>query len=123
MTHMTYVVTLYHIFSEIATTFREIAEIICKQSVEITLIPLTFLHKKASPPQICVGEARIYSFFLVKTTAAPDAETTAPTENVTTTAPEETEAPKEGCGSVIGMGAVAILAVAAAAVALTKKKE
>ena len=30
MTHMTYVVTLYHISSEIATVFREIAEIICK---------------------------------------------------------------------------------------------
>ena len=34
--------------------------------------------------------------------------------------PEETEAPKEGCGSVIGFGAVAILAAAAAAVALKK---
>ena len=38
-----------------------------------------------------------------------------------TQAPEtETEAPKEGCGSVIGFGAVAILAAAAAAVALKK---
>ena len=47
------------------------------------------------------------------TTAAPDA-------NDTTAAPDETEAPKEGCGSVIGFGAVAILAAAAAAVALKK---
>ena len=53
------------------------------------------------------------------TTAAPDAETTAPDAEVTTEA-TETEAPKSGCGSVIGFSAVAILAAAAAAVALKK---
>ena len=55
-----------------------------------------------------------------ETTAAP-AETTAPatTEAPTTQAPT-TEAPN-GCGSVIGVSAVAILAAAAAAVALKKK--
>ena len=47
-------------------------------------------------------------------------ETNAPEAGDTTTAPE-TEAPaKEGCGSVIGFSAVAILAAAAAAVALKK---
>ena len=47
-------------------------------------------------------------------------ETNAPEAGDTTAAPQETEAPKEGCGSVIGFGAVAILAAAAAAVALKK---
>ena len=52
-------------------------------------------------------------------TEAPTEETTeAPTEDATTEAP--TEAPKSGCGSVIGFSAVAILAAAAAAVALKK---
>ena len=61
-----------------------------------------------------------------KTEAPTDAETDAPAEDTTvaegetTAAPDETEAPKEGCGSVIGFGAVAILAAAAAAVALKK---
>ena len=63
-----------------------------------------------------------------KTEAPTDAETDAPAEDTTaapeagdtTAAPNETEAPKEGCGSVIGFGAVAILAAAAAAVALKK---
>ena len=55
------------------------------------------------------------------TTAAPADETTAaPTE--TTAAPAETDPVKEGCGSVIGVSAVAILAAAAAAVALKKKE-
>ena len=64
-----------------------------------------------------------------------EAPTEAPTDEVTeapeTNAPEqggdatqapesETEAPKEGCGSVIGFSAIAILAAAAAAVALKK---
>ena len=55
-------------------------------------------------------------------TEAPETEapTAAPEAGDTTAAPDETEAPKEGCGSVIGMGAVAILAAAAAAVALKK---
>jgi hypothetical protein len=43
---------------------------------------------------------------------APAADTNAP----------ETEAPKKGgCGSVVGFGAVAVLAAAAAAVVLKKK--
>ena len=65
-------------------------------------------------------------------TEAPEApETEAPASNETeapagneTNAPEgnETEAPaKKGCGGVIGMGAVAVLAAAAAAVALKRK--
>ena len=61
-----------------------------------------------------------------ETPAAPDETTAAPNE--TTAAPNETtEAPvtvgsdKEGCGSVIGVSAVAVLAAAAAAVALKKK--
>ena len=54
-------------------------------------------------------------------TDAPAEDTTAaPEAGDTTAAPNETEAPKEGCGSVIGFGAVAILAAAAAAVALKK---
>ena len=54
-------------------------------------------------------------------TDAPAEDTTAaPEAGDTTAAPDETEAPKEGCGSVIGFGAVAILAAAAAAVALKK---
>ena len=55
-------------------------------------------------------------------TEAPEAgdTTAAPEAGDTTAAPQETEAPKEGCGSVIGFGAVAILAAAAAAVALKK---
>jgi hypothetical protein len=63
------------------------------------------------------------------TEAPTDApETNAPETNApeqggdATQAPEsETDAPKEGCGSVIGFSAVAILAAAAAAVALKKK--
>ena len=64
-----------------------------------------------------------------KATEAPTEEKTdAPTEEETTEAPTEggdatevpTEAPKSGCGSVIGFSAVAILAAAAAAVALKK---
>ena len=64
-----------------------------------------------------------------ETTEAPtEATTTAPAEEATTAAPEadvttdatETEAPKSGCGSVIGFSAVAILAAAAAVVALKK---
>ena len=48
-------------------------------------------------------------------------ETNAPEQGDATQAPEtETEAPKEGCGSVIGFSAIAILAAAAAAVALKK---
>ena len=54
------------------------------------------------------------------TTAAPEAETTAPTVDGENTTAAETEAPKSGCGSVIGFSAVAILAAAAAAVALKK---
>ena len=54
------------------------------------------------------------------TEAETEAPTAAPEAGDTTAAPEETEAPKEGCGSVIGFGAVAILAAAAAAVALKK---
>ena len=52
--------------------------------------------------------------------ATTEAPTAAPEANDTTAAPEETEAPKSGCGSVIGFSAVAILAAAAAAVALKK---
>ena len=64
-----------------------------------------------------------------ETTEAPtEAATTAPAEEATTAAPDadvttdatETEAPKSGCGSVIGFSAVAILAAAAAVVALKK---
>jgi hypothetical protein len=54
------------------------------------------------------------------TEAETEAPTAAPEAGDTTAAPQETEAPKEGCGSVIGFGAVAILAAAAAAVALKK---
>ena len=54
------------------------------------------------------------------TTAAPEAETTAPTVDGENTTAAETEAPKSGCGSVVGFGAVAILAAAAAFVALKK---
>ena len=54
------------------------------------------------------------------TEAETEAPTAAPEAGDTTAAPDETEAPKEGCGSVIGFGAVAILAAAAAAVALKK---
>ena len=65
-----------------------------------------------------------------KATEAPETEapeTDAPeTEAPATEAPEapaETDAPakKGGCGGVIGMGAVAVLTAAAAAVALKKK--
>ena len=54
-------------------------------------------------------------------TTAADEETTV-ADGETTAAPDnqETEAPKSGCGSVIGFSAVAILAAAAAAVALKK---
>ena len=63
---------------------------------------------------------------------ATEPETEAPTQAPETEAPTEapagnatepnTEAPAEsGCGSVVGFGAVAILAAAAAAVALKKK--
>ena len=52
--------------------------------------------------------------------ATTEAPTAAPDANDTTAAPDETEPAKSGCGSVIGMGAVAILAAAAAAVALKK---
>ena len=58
-----------------------------------------------------------------ETEAPAGNETQAPAGNETN-APEgnETEAPKtEGCASVMGLGAVAILAAAAAAVALKKK--
>ena len=54
------------------------------------------------------------------TTAAPEAETTAPTVDGENTTAAETEAPKSGCGSVIGFSAAAVLAAAAAAVALKK---
>ena len=53
----------------------------------------------------------------------PTEETTeAPAEEATTEAPTEvpTEAPKSGCGSVVGFGAVAVLAAAAAFVACKK---
>ena len=50
-------------------------------------------------------------------TEAPEAETPAVTEEKT----PETEAPKEGCSSMIGMGSVAALMAAAAFVALKKK--
>jgi len=52
------------------------------------------------------------------TEAPTDAETDAPATEAPTEAP--TDEPKSGCGSVIGFGAVAILAAAAAAVALKK---
>ena len=59
------------------------------------------------------------------TTAAPaDGETTAaPADGETTAATNDTTAPTEekGCGAVVGFGAVAVLAAAAAAVALKKK--
>ena len=49
------------------------------------------------------------------TTEAPAEVTTeAPTADVTTEAPAETDAPKGGCGSVVGFGAIAILTAAAA---------
>ena len=60
------------------------------------------------------------------TTAAPEAgddTTAAPEAGDTTAAPtvdETTAAEKSGCGSVIGFGAVAVLAAASAAVALKK---
>ena len=51
------------------------------------------------------------------TTEAPAEVTTeAPTAEVATEAPSETEAPKGGCGSVVGFGAIAILTAAAALV-------
>ena len=55
---------------------------------------------------------------------ATEAPTDAPTiDSPATDAPAETDAPdKSGCGSVIGMEAVAVLAVATVAVALKKKK-
>ena len=64
-----------------------------------------------------------------ETTAAPDETTAAPdettaasvTEATTTEAPTTIEPQKKGCGSVIGVSAVAVLAAAAAAVALKKK--
>ena len=60
-----------------------------------------------------------------ETTAAPaDGETTAaPADGETTAATNDTTAPTEekGCGAVVGFGAVAVLAAAAAAVALKKK--
>ena len=60
-----------------------------------------------------------------KATEPPTEEKTeAPTEEATTEAPTEapveTEAPKSGCGSVIGFSAAAVLMAAAAAVALKK---
>ena len=60
-----------------------------------------------------------------KATEAPTEEKTeAPTEEATTEAPTEapaeTEAPKSGCGSVIGFSAAAVLMAAAAVVALKK---
>ena len=55
-------------------------------------------------------------------TQAPATEAPAETQAPATEAPDaETDAPAEGCASVIGMGAVAVLAAAAAAVALKKK--
>lgn len=64
----------------------------------------------------------------VEATEAPTEEKTEPETEPETTAPE-TQAPveetestgKDGCGSVIGFGAVAVLTAAAAAVALKKK--
>ena len=56
-----------------------------------------------------------------ETTAAPADETTAAPTDDTTAAPNVTEPVKGGCGSVIGVSAVAVLAAAAAAVALKKK--
>ena len=57
-----------------------------------------------------------------ETTAAPADVTTAAPADVTTAAPNSgNETPEKGCGSVIGVSAVAVLAAAAAAVALKKK--
>ena len=55
-------------------------------------------------------------------TVEPTEETTAATED-TTAAEETTEEGKKGCKSVIGMGAVAVMAAAAAVVALKKKED
>ncbi|MBQ9151484.1 MAG: hypothetical protein IJX72_04480 [Clostridia bacterium] len=61
----------------------------------------------------------------VADTQAPDAAvTTAPAdEGATTTSSATTEPAETGCASVVGMGAVAVLAVAAAFVALKKKED
>ena len=56
------------------------------------------------------------------TETEPTEETTAATED-TTAAEETTEEGKKGCKSVIGMGAVAVMAAAAAVVALKKKED
>ena len=53
-------------------------------------------------------------------TEAPAVETKAPAEDVTTTA--QTPDEKGGCGSVVGLGAVAVLMAGAAVVALKKKE-
>ena len=56
-------------------------------------------------------------------TTAPAEDTEAPTNTpeVTTEAPTDAPVEKKGCGSVIGFGAVAVMAAMAAAVALKKK--
>ena len=54
-------------------------------------------------------------------TEVPVVETKAPAEDVTTTA--QTSDEKGGCGSVVGLGAVAVLMAAAAAVAMKEKDE
>ena len=56
-------------------------------------------------------------------TTAPAEDTEAPTNapEVTTEAPTDAPVEKKGCGSVIGFGAVAVMAAMAAAVALKKK--
>ena len=58
-------------------------------------------------------------------TTAPAEDTEAPTNapEVTTEAPTDAPVEKKGCGSVIGFGAVAVMAAMAAAVAMKKKDE
>ena len=57
-----------------------------------------------------------------ETTEAPAEETTAaPAEETTLSAEGDTEPAKSGCGSVMGVGAAAVLCAMAAAVALRKK--
>ena len=91
--------------------FRSVAEAQAYTSARLNMVPETEAptEEKTEAPTDEVTEA------------PTDAETNAPEQGGDATQAPETEAPaKEGCGSVIGFSAVAILAAAAAAVALKK---
>jgi hypothetical protein len=90
--------------------FRSVAEAQAYTSTRLNMVPETEAptEKPTEAPETQAPE-----------TNAP--ETNAPEQGGDATQAPETEAPaKEGCGSVIGFSAVAILAAAAAAVALKK---